>query len=145
MNVDDLNKRLFVNDKEPWLKNLSKIRKTEFNCGYSVVRDAVILPTRGTEECAIGGVVDINGKFIAGHLRYEEGKTTRAFEIREGYAVNRDDLKHIHGTAVFGGVIKPHFGHVITDGFSRLWFKKHNFDLKYLYIFIVISHDNVAE
>lgn len=145
MNVDDLNKRLFVNDKEPWLKNLSKIRKTEFNCGYSVVRDAVILPTRGTEECAIGGVVDINGKFIAGHLRYEEGKTTRAFEIREGYAVNRDDLKHIHGTAVFGGVIKPHYGHVITDGFSRLWFKKHNFDLKYLYIFIVISHDNVAE
>ena len=84
-----------------------------------------------------GGVVDENQNFVTGFCRRNPGDQF-SFDINEGYNVEKNNLVHLNEEVVFGGVLVGHFGHIILECFSRLWWhiKNPNSTVKFAFLSI---------
>lgn len=68
-----------------------------------------------------GGVLDSNKNFVGGILRHTEKKNFQP-ACEEPYLFNENDVPELAEKVIFGGVLFHHFGHLLVDSLSRLWF-----------------------
>ena len=71
--------------------------------------------------CTRGGVGDSEFNFIAGLHRSAASSPVNR-DCVSAYAADREDLEVRDESVIFGGVIMRHFGHMLCDGTSRLWY-----------------------
>lgn len=101
-----------------------------------IIEKGMILPAKFAYDGYLteGGVYDAEGNHIDGHLR-----------------VMRDDLppcqvqgsiNHVQETVVYGGVIFNHFGHMITESLSRMWWLLENRNCGHKFVFISYDDSN---
>ncbi len=100
-------------------------------CDYAIVKDALLVPkTRGIHTSAgtrAAGVFDAQNAPVTGAeletFRWR-GEPTEALAVRtRSYAVK------LAGRWLFGGLCRPHFGHVVTNSMGRLGALEHINDL----------------
>lgn len=87
--------------------------------------NAIIEPLRPIPNSEIkefeGGVCTRNFEFIAGQRRaWDESHTIRSCE--SSYICPEESIVHMDEEVVFGGVLCNHFGHMLMDTSSRLWY-----------------------
>ena len=105
--------------------------------------DALVLPTRlvpGTAELygdglLEGGVCDRDGCFVAGQFRRDDRPESNRSCIR-AYAVDEADVCYRDETVVFGGILVSHWGHMLVDATSRLWYPATAADPKLKIVFL---------
>lgn len=128
MGTVGMTNRLYVHDQEKWEKLYAKsyLLSTE-PAQASVYHDAVILPARrflidadhrdGMYE---GGVCTADFQFLAGHTR-KPGKESN-LDCCRAYAVEIEQVERRDERVVFGGILIPHFGHMLIDDCTHLWY-----------------------
>ena len=88
------------------------------------IENGIVLPLRKTSlskrNTYEGGVCDADYNFIAGYFRKKNNFRNNKTCVR-AYRPEKD-ITYIDEEVVFAGIYFNHFGHAITDGFSRLWY-----------------------
>lgn len=119
----------FVYEKKRWDKALRDEYLLEGQAALDTIKNAVALPLREIEGSKLkygdglfaGGVSDSEFNFIAG-LRRSAGKSDVNRNCTSSYEVADDDLEFRDESVIFGGVLMRHFGHMLCDGTTRLWY-----------------------
>ena len=102
----------------------------DHEAGIIEIDGGTILPLRripGTVEdfgdgVFEGGLIDFEGKFIAGQFRSMEAPYSNR-SIAQGYEIPDDVIVHEREeTVIFGGMLVSHWGHMLVDATSRLWY-----------------------
>lgn len=123
----------------------SRVWKSEMQPKVQNILKGIILPARKVANTSYyeGGVCDSDFKFISGLARKDYHKPEWG-DVVQSYLVDRSNLKYIDECVVFGGVFIGHFGHMIRDNLSRLWWcvKNSSSNLK---IACIISFGKVEE
>ena len=139
--LEDLSKRLYVENAEAWKEALIQKRFVDVELEVKVVERGIILPSRkikfGTFQ---GGVCDENLNFVAGNKRkYAErgGFNT----IESAYEVAREDIIQLDEDVIFGGLLAEHFGHFLTESLCRLWYVIQHPELKSKVLFVTTLKD----
>ena len=129
---EEIRSRLFVRDAEKWAKHIASLRPLGGAAAVDVYEGATLLPLRiAREEMAApgkpaldavynGGVVDSEGQFVAGRMRYD--KAPGNLGCAGAYEVQADNVKVRAERVLFGGILYHHLGHMLVDGFARLWY-----------------------
>ena len=110
------------------------IRECEYDAEPDVYEDAIILPR---VDRHLGGVCDSSFRFLAGYERYDYPNTKNNWlDITESY--HPDEVLKSDETVIFAGMMIGHFGHLITDCVTRLWYVIKNPDIKHriAYMFV---------
>lgn len=96
----------------------------------TMLSNGVILSTKQIDGIDYGGVLTDDLKFYTGLTRdsYSTERQAYAGEIRSSYPINEDEILQSDEEVIFGGVLFGHFGHMITEGVSRLWWVIENCD-----------------
>lgn len=68
-----------------------------------------------------GGVCDADGNLIAGQFRSIDEQDTNRSCVR-GYKPVSDDIEYRDEEVIFGGILVSHWGHMLVDATSRLWY-----------------------
>ena len=126
--------RLFVRDKDGWSKLASADYHIDKLPEVFEVEKGIALPCRDYS----GGICDSEFLFKAGLCRNVSDPNCWG-TIKSGYVVDKNSLKFIDETVVFGGVIIPHFGHMMLDCLTRLWWHVENPDSNLRFIFVVLT------
>ena len=134
------NDKFYVEDASTWKawskKNYFINKPVEFR----VVKNGVIIPAESYPKSYtphIGGVYDLEGNFIEGHHeRYNRP------DLLTDNATMPQNITHIAETVVYGGVIYEHYGHLLAECFSRLWWFLENPGNDYKVVFIS-PHDTI--
>lgn len=120
----DIDKRLFTSVELKNLFNKKYNKNYHSNAKLSVreVSSGIILPMKVKNKLGEyhGGVCDKNGNFLTGFRR--EKNKPGYFGSMSSYNFNVKEVLKSKETVIFGGVIIGHFGHLILEGFSRLWY-----------------------
>lgn len=119
----------FVYEKKKWDRAFRNEYLLEGPATLDTVENAVALPLREIEGSKLkygdglfaGGISDSNFNFIAG-LRRSAGKSDVNRNCTSSYEVAEDDLEFRDESVIFGGVVMRHFGHMLCDGTTRLWY-----------------------
>ncbi|MGI6535230.1 MAG: glycosyltransferase family 61 protein [Eggerthellaceae bacterium] len=91
--------------------------------------DALVLPLNiipGTfavygDGLLEGGVCDANGNLLAGQFRSKRNRNANRSCVR-GYQPSPDDIEYRDEEVIFGGILVSHWGHMLVDATSRLWY-----------------------
>ena len=131
--------RLYVYNEE-WEKLCKNDYLIKENIKIENVKNGIILPAvllDVDKQTYKGGVVDENQNFVTGFCRRNPGDQF-SFDINEGYNVEKNNLVCLNEEVVFGGVLVGHFGHVILECLSRLWWhiKNPNSTVKFAFLSI---------
>ena len=125
--------KFYVNDCTKW-NELLENDWCSLEMQYTkVVKNGIVLPMKPLPDSvygSAGGVCDAKGSFIAGHIR-EKTQT----ENQKAYLLS-EEPEYIPETVVFGGIYIDHYGHIITECLSRLWWFVENADCGYKCVFI---------
>lgn len=131
--------RLYVENKEEWLKKCKNSYKIEGKTEVRTVDNGIILPLvrMGDSWDGIygGGVCDSDFTFISGMCR-NVNKPIFNYSCYCSYEVEREELKYSDETVIYGGVAINHFGHTMLECLSRLWWVIENPKSKYKIIFL---------
>ncbi|SEM99324.1 Protein of unknown function [Pseudomonas sp. ok272] len=117
-------KKFFCKNPSKFEKELNAIVETKDTLKVSSLENGIILPLRLTtlskKNTYEGGVCDGEFNFVAGYFRkrndFKGNKT-----CVQAYSPEKE-IRYIDEEVVFAGIYFNHFGHAITDGFSRLWY-----------------------
>lgn len=116
--------------------SVSYLRTEELKC--VTVDNGIILPLRKTDIPALdaiyeGGVCDESFKFIAGHIRYNNGKYNNLETVR---SYKSNDVGYLDEEVVYMGTAFHHFGHFLLESLNRLWWivKNRMFDIKVVFL-----------
>ncbi len=119
-----LYQRLFLNHKENALVHLNNNYIDDRPKGVKEIKNGIILPLRETEDSPkkhvtyySGGVTDSDYNFVSGFERLREEKMN--FCCVESYVP--DSIVKSDNTVIFGGILLAHFGHILAESVSRLW------------------------
>lgn len=135
------------NDRE----NMEKWCSTDYylneKSGVRIVDNGFILPVKkiqGSDSMA-GGVCDANGNFVAGHQGF---KGVRWNTKRNGHTVDRsysvsEAIPIVKETVVYGGVCVNHFGRMISECLSRMWWHIDNTGNNYKFVFISFYEEDI--
>ncbi len=133
--------RLFVYYQKKWEDVCKRDYSLPEPPTVTEVEDGVILPLKkyqiaGGPRAGLceGGVCSKTGTFIAG-LRRNLNNPNSNLSCTRAYPIPRD-VQVRHETVVFCGVLDAHFGHLISDGFSRLWWYADHPDTEYKLVFL---------
>ena len=129
--------KLYCYDQDNWEDALNDSYRIESKePGYKIVEGAFVLPLRVIPGTAAkfgnglleGGVCDKEGAFVAGQFRNADGTDFNRSCVR-GYAPDSAAVEKRDEEVVFGGVLMSHWGHMLVDGTTRLWYAaQHNTD-----------------
>lgn len=127
-----MEERLFVRNKDGWGKLATIDYHIDKLPEVFEVENGIVLPRKGRA----GGVCDNNFQFKAGLIRCINNPNIWV-QTLSAYSVDRNSLKFIDETVVFGGGIVPHYGHMMLDCMSRFWWhvENPNSNLKFVFIF----------
>lgn len=140
--------RFFTGYQEKWEKQLDGCEVLKDICSVETVENAIVLPLKKIERAKIvgkgalsGGVCDENYKFIAGSQKVwpcpppeKHNRSCLSAYIPEK-VVFRDE------TVIFGGILNEHFGHMLLDSLSRMWYFAKNQHSYYKYVFILMTNE----
>ncbi len=127
----DCTKRLFVSDRPMWEALCKRNYSIQEEATVDEIDNGIMLPIRRwNKKSAIdnafeGGVCKEDGTFFTGLTR----SCDRAYPLPTQITTR-------HETVVFGGVLINQFGHLITDGFTRLWWWTEHNDTEYKIVFL---------
>ena len=121
--------KAFTYNKDLWKRAINEDYAIDEPASLETYESAVLLPPRyisGTRKqygdgILEGGVTDSSGAFVAG-LRRSNGPEDVNKNCSTAYAVNSDEVEECHESVIFGGILTSHFGHMICDGITRLWY-----------------------
>lgn len=126
-----MTKRFFVDAPDKWEKAEAAIKLRGGEVKASVYPNATVLPLVPKTQDEIGafvldemykgGVCDASGNFVAGRIRKDENNPGN-LSCCGSYDVSKEEVGFHDERAVFGGVLYRHFGHMLVDGFARLWY-----------------------
>lgn len=123
--------RLFVKDAEKWMELANHSYIMQAHPNVQIVPNGIALPIKCSPgPIWSGGICDENNKFIAGIETFKESS------LKKSYSVDLKTVKYLDEDVIFGGVLLVHFGHMITDSMSRLWWyvKNKQSNLKILFL-----------
>lgn len=106
-----------------WSYLFSKNFVNSSSLTIKTINNGFILPLikDGISSTLKGGVIDSNKNFMGGCLRHTEKKNYQP-ACEEPYLFDENDAIECEEKVIFGGVLYTHFGHLLIDSFSRLWF-----------------------
>lgn len=127
--------------RDKWQKAIRANYINIDNLNVTEVGDGVILPLVRCNDYETldgvfkGGVCNKNGEFVAGIIR-NRNKVATNMSCFESYDFEDKDILKRDEEVVFGGVLIPHFGHMMVDCMSRMWwFIEHrNENRKYVFL-----------
>ncbi len=127
--MSSLDYQLYVHDEESW--------RGICDCDFLIdepaeVREydnAIVEPLRyipGTRELygdglLEGGLCSCDFEFLAGLHRSADGRKVNR-SCLASYVLSDEELKTSDETVIFGGLVTSHFGHMLCDGMTRLWY-----------------------
>ena len=86
--------------------------------------DGVILPLRKTtlskRNTYEGGVANSKFEFVAGYFRKKNNFKVHKTCVQSYFP--EKEVEYRDEEVIFAGIYFNHFGHIITDGFARLWY-----------------------
>ena len=142
-------KRLFVSHAEEtkW-EGLQENRFLADEPGVQQIKNGIVLPLKRRDDITQtadgifkGGVCTETFVFVAG-LQRDNNKDGVNLSCCQGYTVAEDELDERHETVVFGGVLQWHFGNMLVNTTTRLWWYTEHQDTPYTFVFI---HDEERE
>ena len=142
-------KRLFVSHAEEakW-EGLQENRFLADEPGVQQIKNGIVLPLKRRDDITQtadgifkGGVCTETFVFVAG-LQRDNNKDGVNLSCCQGYIVAEDELDGRHETVVFGGVLQWHFGNMLVNTTTRLWWYTEHQDTPYTFVFI---HDEERE
>ena len=118
-----MTKRLYVQNVAEWEEMLRDGKLSDRKLGVKTIERGIILPVRRTEGKCSGGVCDQDFNFVAGYTRFNPVQKKSAWiNVQGSYKVAREDIFQLDEDVIFGGMLTGHFGHFVTECWSRLWF-----------------------
>ena len=116
--------KIYAYNQEKWDKELKKPRLINEAAAVNEYHDVIVEPIRkieGKNKLYEGGVCDSQGSFIAGfRSSYDNPNSVRSC-IRS-YEVDLETVEYCDEDVIFGGILNEHFGHMLYDSSSRLWY-----------------------
>lgn len=120
-------KKFFCKNPSIFEKEFNSIVEIQGDLMVAALEDGIILPLRKTNltksHTYEGGVCDKDFSFVAGFFRMKNNAKINK-TIAQAYIPEQKTIKYVDEEVVFAGIYFRHFGHAITDGFSRLWYLK---------------------
>lgn len=121
--------------KEKWIEASDRIIPIQSTLTKRIIEKGILLPLKdGTDGEFVGGVVDSDGDFVAGVQRNRFVSNTN-FSCTRAYPKPKNILYRPE-KVVFGGILYAHWGHVILDSCTRLWYTVANPSCQYKYVFL---------
>lgn len=136
----DADKHLFVYDKKTWSNICRKDYCLPDLLSVQEIEHGIMLPLRARKDVKTlnnafeGGVCDENGNFVAGITRNLKNPSTNLSCSRSYQPPKYVPVRH--ETVIFGGILYAHFGHLITDSLTRLWWFADHPDTSYKLVFL---------
>lgn len=132
------NYKLYVEKTKIWEEYCSRDYYIDEPSEVRILKNGIILPSKdipGYTAGRGGGVCDDKGNFVAGHLTQRQNSGTSApatyrYPVPEG-------IPHRRETVVYGGFMYSHFGHMLTESLSRMWYFLENPNCGYKFAFIM--------
>lgn len=92
-----------------------------------IIENGYFLPLKDSSivNHLLGGIVDSEGKYICGHLRHTVNIDYPP-ECSNSYPFDKKAVKTSHETVIYGGLVFPHFGFMLIESLSRLWYVINN-------------------
>lgn len=142
MDEINLEQRLYVKNKEKWLKIFEKSYCLTEKAETKEIDDGIILPALPAPEGNFkGGACDKDFNFLGGLVYYPDKVGDQPY-VYDSYFVPEEEIDYIDETVVFGGVLLNHPGHLARDSFaSRLWWYVSNPDSTLKIAFITLWED----
>ena len=145
---DELRRRLYVPNFDYWKKICTKKYYSKKEPTVQVVDKGIILPARmkeyKDENRYAGGVCDSELNFVAGYSNIAPGKMNGWCCIDEAYSIERKEIEQSNEEVIWGGALICHFGHIITESTSRLWYIIENPDDQRRVVFLKVNTWKVA-
>ena len=145
---DELRRRLYVPNFDYWKKICTKKYYSKKEPTVQVVDKGIILPARmkeyKDENRYAGGVCDSELNFVAGYSNIAPGKMNGWCCIDEAYSIERKEIEQSNEEVIWGGALICHFGHIITESTSRLWYITENPDDQRRVVFLKVNTWKVA-
>lgn len=124
------NPTLYINDIYAWHENISAEKVIDEPAEAKKIEKGIILPVRIIEASQNkknwmleGGVCSADGNFVAGQERKLEKPGNRS--CNQAYEFDKKILEYRDETVIFGGILFNHWGHMLVDSTSRLWYLIH--------------------
>ncbi len=140
---NELRQRLYVPNFEHWKKLCTKKYFSEREPTVKSVENGIILPARKKEykedHRYVGGVCNRNLKFVAGYSNIAPGKLNGWCCIDEAYPIERTEIEQSNEEVIWGGALICHFGHIITECLSRMWYVVENPDDQRRVVFLKVN------
>ena len=136
----DSDKQLFVYDKKAWHNICMRDYCLSDPLSVQEVENGIVLPLRARKDVKTlnnafeGGVCDKDGNFVAGITRNLKNPSTNLSCSRTYRPPQHVPVRH--ETVIFGGILYAHFGHLITDSLTRLWWLAGHPDTSYKFCFL---------
>lgn len=119
---------IYTSQEKKWRKAAGQVRISDNELSVKSVSHGIVLPVRckmfphplSIKRFYEGGVVDTDYRFIAGFDR-DRTNPRANFSCRSAY-VPHEIPEYIDETVIFGGFVFSHFGHLLADGLSRIWY-----------------------
>lgn len=127
--LEELEKRIFTENKDKWLEAGSKDYLLKEKINVRNVKNAIILPLKKIDSTTyngkyVGGVCDENFNFLGGLIRNKDRFIN--YSCCDSYEVSKEEITYYDEKVIFGGVIISTFGHLILESLSRLWYVVEN-------------------
>lgn len=146
MDKINLDKYIYANIPENYLKDYLQNGDKEYLIDeYAKIVEldnGTILPLKKSpaNDELYGGVIDSSNNFVAGHSKDLENKNIKG-ACKKAYPITQKTVKR-NETVIYAGVMHWHFGHFITESFSRLWYYVENPNTNYKLIFLNLYGTN---
>ena len=137
-------KRVFVKNINKWVTQEEKKRTLNLSLKAPCYHDAILLPLRrrkdiitidGTYE---GGVCTKDFEFLAGIQRDYSHKKAN-YSCCRSYNLFDSKITYRKEKVVFGGILFQHFGNMIVDALSRMWWFAENPNTPYKFVFLMME------
>lgn len=144
IDVLDVQERVFVR-KGTDTTCFNRVWQSKDHPAVNRVVNGIVLPAKKIANASYyeGGVCDKNFKFISGLARRDYRKPEWG-DVIKSYSVDESMLSYVDECVVFGGVFIGHFGHMVRDNLSRLWWCVQNESSK-LKIACIVSFGKVED
>ena len=124
--------KLFVEDMALWEDYCNRDYFIDIPIESHLIQNGIISVKHNTNGTYVGGVYDADGRFIDGHTMYFAAKRTPPPPV----GVTENANMYIHETVVYGGAFSNHYGHMLTESLSRLWWFIENPDSNLKFVFV---------
>ena len=140
-------KRIFTSYNAKWGKQIQKERVLSGTLSVQTVERGILLPLRKrkdvdtTDGCHEGGVCTEKYEYVAG-IKRDRTNDRVNYSCCRSYKPEKEPVWRDE-TVVFGGILYAHFGHMLIDGLSRMWWFAENPDTSYKIVFLMMSNQEL--